>query len=433
MANEYDPLPYYLDTLSFVDIGVGKDGYSAMRFEVPGEMESAEAVTIPKLDNIPLIIPTAKWLDMDEDDKGELVKSATFHPLCESALCAESPIIDTYRRHAMVTMFKRVSILAYGILEIGSNPELLKRMNAEQINLMTKLVTDPKVKTNEKDIYCPVVKSIEKEVMSKGLLNPTNLISSYIKRGGVFEDADVHRLTTLRSPCLKEFSDVDRSICGSSKLSINTYDNFKQVLTYLLKPVQDGECDHGSNNPTAPYWDSLIKSFVKVQDHLNEIAAVLKEYLPEFKLIHHSTAFKRKDKHFRKMAGLLPVFEHNSGTQITDHGEEPTPTTPANTGFTNSHQMAPTHTPTNNNNGSWSDNNNQPQQQPPQQPMNYNVSPEDAGLAAFTNSNTNQQFSNNFNSSPNQGGWGQPQPTQMGGRPPVNSGFNNGWGGGNGW
>lgn len=430
MSNEYDPLPYYLSVLSFVDIGVGEDGYSAMRFDVPGQLEEANVVTLAKHGKTPLIVPTEKWLDMDEDEKEKagLVDSATFHPLCESALCSESPVIDTYRRHATMTMFKRILTLTYGILEIGSDPEVLKRMNAEQINLMSKLVTDPKVKTNEKDRFCPVVKSIEKEVMGKSLINPLNLISSYIKRGGVFEDTDVHRLTTLRSPCMKEFSDVDRSICGSHKLSINTYDNFKQVMSYLLNPIENGECDHGSNNPTAPYWDSLIKAFVKVQDHLNEIAAVLKEFLPEFKLVHHTTSFKRKDKHFRKMAGLLPVFPYNSGEKISDHGTtEPTPTEPQvnNNGFQNTHQITP-------------QNNTPPigwQQQPndPPAPINNNVSADDAGLAAFANSSTNQQFSNNFNSAGNTG-WGQPKPTQMGGRPPITSGFNTGgWGNNNGW
>lgn len=304
-----DILNYYKKATKFAGMLQEEDGYTCFRPDVIDMPDAGKnPVLVLKADKKQLALPTDDFLE-----KPELLETMVgFHPLSESALCAESPVIDTFRMHGLHSLSSRLVALMTEIVTLACDNTAQEKLSDDQIELMSKIITPPG-KT--------CVKAIN-DLISKGQFKPTNIITAYLKRGGVFEEADVLRLCTVRSPILAKLGDVSRTIDDSDKLTKDNYAAIAAMLRYILTPVNEGSCDHGSNNPVAPYWDALIKSYVKVQEHINEIATTLKEHLESFHLIYVPVKdLKQNDKNFREWSGLIPVLPENSGATIGSEEE----------------------------------------------------------------------------------------------------------------
>lgn len=295
---------YYQDIQALVGlVSDPKDGYTWALPKDPSDLKKGVSrVIVPEAKRLLLAMPTDQYLeDIDHEHY------VTFHPLCESSLCAESPVIDFLRKHSARALGERALVLAGKLIELGVASDLHPEMNAKQMRVLAEAVADPKKVT---------ITDFGK--LQAGYVTVNNLFSLYVKRGGTFLDQTVMRVCTVRSPIMTQFSDALKTVNDSDKLTERSYTNVKKVLTYLCGPAQEGEFDHGTNNGVAPYLDALLQSVVKVQEHLNEIATTMKEFLGEdFDFIYASTALIRKHKHFREYSAMIPVMPYNSGAELS--------------------------------------------------------------------------------------------------------------------
>lgn len=304
--SENKAVQYYASIQEFLGLACDKDGYT---WGQPRDIKDPEAgvrqVIVREAEKRKLALPTDHWLEDPDHDK-----YVTFHPLCESALCAESPVIDFLREWFGYVLGERATCLAAELIRLGVDKNLQSQFSSAQAKIIAAAVGDTrKVTIKEFDALC-----------ASGHINVRQLFSFYVKRSGTFMGEPVMRMCTVRSPLLSTFSDKYKTINDSEAQTERTYTNTKKVLTYLCGPAIDKDFDHGSNNPVAPYFDALVQSAVKVQDHLNEIASTMKEYLEDYDFIYMSTKEIKRNKDYRQLAGMIPVMPFNSGAELSRGG-----------------------------------------------------------------------------------------------------------------
>jgi hypothetical protein len=302
---------FYQSPLNLVGLKVDpKDGYTIGTPVDPDDPESViEPVKVPEADKRFLMFPSDAYLDKDAGTGGD-DEPVVFHPLCESVNHAESPVIDLLRRFGTFTLSTRAFLLAEEIITLALNKDATENLSARQAEMLSNAINDPKSNTLTEF----------RKLQKTGCITVANFLNFYVKREGVYQDQSVLRLATVRSPVCETFSDKFLIVNDSEPLSKQVYFNTKKLVHFLVGEANEGTFDYGSNNNVAPYFDALMHALCNVQDHLNSVATMFKEYLDpkSFEFIYQDTSFVKQHNKFRKMVGELPSFPFNNGENL--HG-----------------------------------------------------------------------------------------------------------------
>lgn len=387
-----------------------------------------------------------------------------FHPLAESVVRGESPVLKKLRVLVNFRLTSVLSSLMDQLMAIAVNSDYHSKLSPTQAEFLSKL-PDADEKT---------YKALDKVLDSISTTGSNKFISVYLKRGGKLKNESFKRVAIAGFPINDDF-DSDQHQIFEVKMRVKDKASIKALFEYILPNThQLEEYSAGSNSHTAPYFDALMQAYVKIAKRLNVIVHKYRKHLANAEELKIDVDWADELADLSKFRDLIPVLEGNAGEPIGDESAETAPVKNevVKGGFNPvgmaaqalSHNTAPVAAPapqqapvqqpapiqqqaptapqpigaTGQKSGGldWNDivNRNarmQPPQQPIQQPFNngWNTAPvapqvAPGGYAGYNRGVPNQPMNN---------GWGQP--AMNGFSQPVNNGFgtfgqqpvNNGW------
>tara|TARA_B100000700_G_scaffold154615_2_gene171614 strand:- start:14728 stop:16116 length:1389 start_codon:yes stop_codon:yes gene_type:complete len=259
-----------------------------------------------------LFLPTKKVLkDSNWDER------VAFHPLSENLLRGESDVINTLVRLVRFRIGTTISILMSTLMDIAADPEKQADLTARQQKYL--------------QLVGKVDKKAAKAVVQ--LVNNANerLISAFIHRGGGANDIKHRRVAQASFPIWDElhgqgskikssnpskYGDVE---CGSAK-------NKKAIAAlfeYLIPDPDDKvEWSAGSDNDVAPYFDSLMRLYAGLSDHLNSYIHLFRKYLPHAKWLRVDLDWTDDLENLDKWKNKIPSLPGNIGALMKGETEE---------------------------------------------------------------------------------------------------------------
>lgn len=200
---------------------------------------------------------------------GDWETRIAFIPLSEQANCGPSEVLNAFKdyiRHALAERYSKVLML---LMNLAVNSDA-KSISPKSMSLLTTLAdADAKTMDALKDILTATGTKPEKRIIS--ILLKSNATSDYL------------RSCIVTFPIMADANDPDQSTFFGVKMPRKTKD--KRLLVALLEYVfgtKGGKEEYtfGSNDPTAPFYHSLLQSFEKMATHFNSIVDLHKGDIP---------------------------------------------------------------------------------------------------------------------------------------------------------
>ncbi|MBE0438174.1 MAG: hypothetical protein IBX57_00210 [Gammaproteobacteria bacterium] len=299
-----------------------------------------------------------------------------FHPLSENVYRGESKIIKALRAATVFRITSVISVLLIELTELAANQNKHKKLTPRQSELLS--CFDKPDKRTLVD-FAKITDAISFPGTER------RLCSLYIKRGGKLSGEGYSRVAIMSFPITDEFDNDDRSIFGV-KLRVKDFNSFVKLFNYILPYAgSNEEYSYGSNSKEAPYFDSLVRSFLKVAVAVNDKTELFYDFLDAPDSITIDTSWEDGLENISIFRDLIPALSGNSG----DPGVEEQESANENTAAESTRRLTP-EVPT-----------PPPQQQPYQQPY----PPQQGGQPGYGMVQQPMQH-------PQQGGYHQPQQQQ---------------------
>jgi hypothetical protein len=266
-------------------------------------------------DGLRVVMPTRAVLDR-LDPKTQI----GFHPLCESALRGESPIIRMLRtlinyRCTVVTLELMNQLLA--IAMDASRHSLLSPEQKEFLKIVPDISTDCHKEFTD---ISKMIKPTERE-------KATNI---YLKRAPTIRGAVFKRGGIVNFPLLDELRSKGDRVYGKY-IKVRNKKILAALMGYILD--DDGETrlagvrmSYGSSNLTAPNFDALIHAYANIATRLQTVCDLFSN-LPTYDLITTDLSWVSMLDDLSVFKGVIPTLPGNEG-DISEHVNAPAPEQP---------------------------------------------------------------------------------------------------------
>ncbi len=236
-----------------------------------------------------------------------------FHPLCESTVRGESPVLLKLHGLVCYRLSSVLEKLMMALLLISTDKTAHARFNPKQMGLL-------KILQNVDDKMIENMEGIRKAVDPLGT---NRIISVYLSKRPRMDKPYV-RATIVSFPFLAQLEAAltngeKYKVFGQELRKTKDYQAYKDLVSYILPGAQTK--DHysaGSNNDFAPFFDSLVRCFIKVQKDLNNTVELFKDFLPDHQSLISDLSWEEDLGNYAKMRAVLPVFDGNIGDNSID-------------------------------------------------------------------------------------------------------------------
>lgn len=262
-----------------------------------------------------LVLPIEERLRVGEWDS-----LLPFHPLSEHILRGQS---ETLRWLIKVMRFKinsTLSQLVVGLLELAADENSHPKLNIRQSKYLTK------VPNASKAAYKALSKLINREF--------SNLVSIYLKREVLLGEDTYRRVCEVNFPIIKELSNnpKEKVILDVDLGTLRNKETIAAIFEEIIPQSMLDAFDSGSNSDAAPYFDSLLQSYIKLADHLNDkvkmYRTALEVPLEELEInVPQEVRNYFNGNNLPKIKNIIPPLEGNTGS--TPKGETGTLTSEA--------------------------------------------------------------------------------------------------------
>lgn len=261
-------------------------------------------------DGLRVVLPTRAVLD-HLDPKTQM----GFHPLCESALRGESPIIRMLRtlinyRTTVVTLELMNQLLA-----IAMDTTRHSLLSPEQKEFL-KIVPDISADCHKE--FTDISKMIKPTEREKA----TNI---YLKRAPTIRGAVFKRGGIVNFPLLDELRSKGDRVYGKY-IKVRNKKILSALMGYILD--DDGETrlagvrmSYGSSNLTAPNFDALIHAYANIATRLQTVVDLFSN-LPTYDLITTDLSWVSALDDLSVFKGVIPTLPGNEG-DISEHVNAP--------------------------------------------------------------------------------------------------------------
>lgn len=289
MAN--DPLALYEALLKSFDMSV-VDGVVS---EPDGNDGQRACVVRGKR----LVLPTRNILR-----SADWTQAMAFHPLCENAEGAPSAILKNMTTRILRLMNSRISMLLIDLLRLASDAERQGTMSPAMVSFMSKL---PDINDKAIDAGVKVVGALFAEDASTN-----RLINVYLKRGGKLGGQSYYRTAVVAFPVREEFDRPDGIVWGMDvgKRAKNAVNIMFKLIMNLDRVAEDAYCT-GSNSQTAPFFDALVRTYLKVQGRINEVVDLFGTHLPNGDDMRSDLSWAGLIENLEQYKGVIPVLAGN--------------------------------------------------------------------------------------------------------------------------
>ena len=225
-----------------------------------------------------------------------------FHPLCESTVRGESPVLKKLHTLIAFRLHAVLSQLLISLLDVAVDKTTHQRLTPKQMPLI-QILHDVDGKT--KDALKDVIKGTDP-------MGTNRIISVYLhKRPNL--DKPYRRACMVSFPVLNELAKPELDVFGRTMRKKD-----KASLTALLLYIL-GDCDKpqhysvGTNADFAPFFDCLTRAFIKVQRDLNAMVKLYQDFIPNAASYISDLDWEGELSNTHYLRGLLPVLAGNEG------------------------------------------------------------------------------------------------------------------------
>jgi hypothetical protein len=219
------------------------------------------------IDGLRMSLPTKQLLD--NPDWESLV---AFHPMSESIIRGESPVLKKLKllMNARITFV--VSEIAMRLMEIAVDKDYHKKLSPTASEF---LKTVPNV--NEKSH-----KLLSKVFMAVTLEGEKRISSIYLKRGGILKGNNYPRVGVVSFPITESIDKEEKGIFGV-QLAKADKQAFGDLFYYILPKANEVDTySYGSNSSAAPYFQALCGAYINVIKRLNDVLRVFKKHIDNY-------------------------------------------------------------------------------------------------------------------------------------------------------
>lgn len=297
----------YKSMLNYAGLKTDKDGF--IYASLGGKKRMIE------VQDRSLVLPTSEQLrSFNSDEK------TVFHPLAENILeRGEPPIIKKFKEVINIRLNYTIGVVAQSLLNIVVSPELHKKLNTEQMQLL-KCIPDADGKTLDAFIS---------KMVSRMKTRPDKVFTNiYIKKGGVFEGSRCARVSVVMFPFFEELDDL--------KFRKKDKPAIEALFKYIFQDIDVVDSyNYGSNSRVAPCLDALMNGSLNIASKLNEVLDLYSDYIEDSEDLVFDSEWVEKffdlgalTKHIRR----IPV--HGINEQLAEpepiHQQQAPTTYPAN-------------------------------------------------------------------------------------------------------
>lgn len=232
-------------------------------------------------------------------------KQWAFHPLCESVVRGQSPMLKALRQGCMARLEVSIGMLMVQLLELAADTDKHSKISAKGLDLLRHI---PKAD----------VETVERMGKILNVLNGEDrkFINFYVKQGGEVRGQQAQRSTIVTFPFVKEFANVERRIY-SVDLRKKDMETIPALFDWLFPGSQDiNTYSAGSSSAVAPYFHSLMTAYVNVAKRINQVCEIFKKHLePEVRI---QLDFAEQLDNLIVFRDAMPPMNGNDG-EVTHH------------------------------------------------------------------------------------------------------------------
>lgn len=254
-----------------------------------------------KADGLPVVLGTKDNLNKSTDD------NVIYHPLTEDALKGESFTVKITKDqiNSMIRM-RFVTCL------LGLGAALVEKRNAKVTPKQTKLFNQ------NPDFDEKALKALQDILgRAKNSVVTRHVIGIYLhSKNCKFEGHEVKRLAKVSSSLYNALDTGEKEIWGVKNVTFKAQKAIKQLIDSILPGINDDQYTHGSNNKTAPYFDSLANAFLNVSYQLDTIESTCKSLFHDELSVRPQYEWVEGLTHLAKLAMPIPALRGNLGNDV---------------------------------------------------------------------------------------------------------------------
>lgn len=248
-----------------------------------------------------LVLPTQAQL-MEGNFSGRIV----FHPLSENVLRGESEIITKMRNVFKIRMIWTLATIGQSLLQICASYGEHHKLNPDQSQLLLAVKeVDDKTMVVYQQLMMAAIEDTE-----------NSFLSLYLKRKCVINGKIWARGGVVTFPLYEELKKDQEKYYGV-KLRAKDRTAIMQLLEYILPGLDVPETYNvGSDSPTAPFLDALMRTVMGVASRMNDVLELFGEMIDNGdQLVFNSdwvTAFENLEVMLPQIR-MIPMQAGNEG------------------------------------------------------------------------------------------------------------------------
>lgn len=261
------------------------------------------------IDGKQLVMPTKEVLANPDWNK-----YIAFHPLCESILTKESPVMRRFKLLTITRINAIVNTLLEELMHIALDEDRRKRLSPDQSEyLMALSKADGKTLT----VLSKLLDTMNPKLVSK------RLVSIRVAKNSSIGDMSYKRVASVTFPILDS-----KKYEGNELLSVNmgSQKNKSSVLALFQYIFPDSDVKDtysaGSNDLSVPGMHAYLTALVKIYERLDSIVDLFADVLSSTDDLRVDLSWVEGLDKLKKYRALIPVLPGNSGDPI-DGEEEP--------------------------------------------------------------------------------------------------------------
>lgn len=320
MSLQEEILGFYKESLESTGTLVNDEGM------VMKEQTADVSLPVTVLNNEPLVLPTK-----ERQKAGDWTGVQPFHPLSENSLRGESVVLKKLR----VLTAARISDVIVNVMEtlmtIAADPSRHAKLPPKASEFL-----DPLTKVDAKTL-----KALGKVLDLVSVTGDHRLVSFYFRRPGEQRKESYTRICRVDLPILDELENSESTIFGV-KMRQNDKPAILGLFAWLLdldieqnkkelKEQVEVLYSKGTHTLTVPYFYTLMSSYAKLAEALNNKIKLFKKVEPEMvKLWTTDLGWAEHLENLARFRDVIPALKGNEGASATHPTKQAVETTPVN-------------------------------------------------------------------------------------------------------
>lgn len=210
--------------------------------------------------NARLVLPLRKFLK-DPDPTKRII----FNPLAENIVEGESKVIQKLRHILNVRINYTFGAVANAILLVAASPELQKKLDSDQVQMLVPLKdVDKKTTLAFTNLMTAAISRKDVPMAAERVF-----VYSYLRKGGTINGQRYSRAGIIRFPMLEDLRKAEKELYGV-KLRPKDIAVFIALMEVILGKDPETKFSRGSDSLIAPCLEALMNSTVGVASRLND-------------------------------------------------------------------------------------------------------------------------------------------------------------------